>query len=143
MTSLGLDDQADIGIAVGLAGTFRSTGGATATATAIYSATVSTRFYETFKNLVSQLARYAGYPASNFSLLLDDAKLKTAAAYSRVLCMADSLQAATSMTVKVSYVSGSSLSTLLQLFSAGQQSLQHSLLSAQIRTQRTTTALLH
>lgn len=47
MLSLGIDNQEDIGIAVGLAGTFRLMGGAVATA--IYTSIVNNKFAETCK----------------------------------------------------------------------------------------------
>lgn len=79
MVSAGLDDQVDIGVANGLASTFRLMGGAVATA--IYSAILSSHFAEQLPGQVAIVVARHKIPASVVPGLLQAGTLNTAAAY--------------------------------------------------------------
>jgi hypothetical protein len=102
MLSLGLDDQSDIGIAVGLAGTFRLLGGAIATA--IYSAILTQTFNDSIVGEVRTVIARTGFPLSSESALLAAAKLNTAASYAKVPGINAAVRAASEMAYKLAYV---------------------------------------
>ncbi|KFH46494.1 hypothetical protein ACRE_026800 [Hapsidospora chrysogenum ATCC 11550] len=84
MLSFGLEDQNDLGVAVGLAGTFRLFGGAVATA--IYTAIYSNRFSEALPGRMTAAIEDAGMDVSEGLLqeLIAAAATNTRAAYGAV-----------------------------------------------------------
>ncbi|KAJ9669756.1 hypothetical protein H2201_000141 [Coniosporium apollinis] len=110
MLSLGIDDQVDIGIAVGLAGTFRLMGGAIATA--IYTAIVNNGFAEHLPGEVLSAVSGLDFPSSNMAALLKAAAVNTAAAYKTVPGISTTVIAATQLAVKKAYVSAFSTTYL-------------------------------
>ena len=102
MLSLNLEDQNDIGIAVGLAGTFRLLGGAIATA--IYSAVLSGRFASTLPAYVRQAAEDSGFPMENLPALLKATATNTAAAYKKVPGITQAVISAAGLAYKLAYV---------------------------------------
>jgi hypothetical protein len=102
MLSLGLDDQTDIGIAVGLAGTFRLLGGAIATA--IYSAILTQTFNDSIVGEVRNAIAKTGFAQSNEAALLAATRLNTPASYARVPGMNTAVRAAAEMACKLAYV---------------------------------------
>ncbi|KAI1879039.1 hypothetical protein JX265_003216 [Neoarthrinium moseri] len=115
MLSLTLDDQNDIGIAVGLAGTFRLLGGAVATA--IYTAILSTKFSQVVPSKMVDAIRESGLPHSDSLLeaLVKAAGTNTAAAYKAVQGSTPTLQAAAAMATKHAYVDAFSLVYLVAI----------------------------
>ncbi|KAK6193988.1 hypothetical protein LQW54_011917 [Pestalotiopsis sp. IQ-011] len=115
MLSLTLDDQNDIGIAVGLAGTFRLLGGATATA--IYSAILSSKFSQIIPDKMVDAIRESGVPFSDALLqaLVKAGTTNTAAAYKAVQGATPALQAAAAMATKLAYVDAFSLVYLIAI----------------------------
>ncbi|KAH8911117.1 MFS general substrate transporter [Coniochaeta sp. PMI_546] len=81
IVSLNLEDQTDIGVAVGLISTFRLIGGAIATA--IYTSIQSSRYTQVLPGWVESAAKSSGFNGSE-SALLTAATANTAAAYSKV-----------------------------------------------------------
>lgn len=81
IVSLHLEDQTDIGVAVGLISTFRLIGGAIATA--IYTSIQSSRYAEVLPRWVESAAEASGFTGSE-SALLKAAAANTAAAYAKV-----------------------------------------------------------
>lgn len=81
MVSLHLDDQTDIGVAVGLISTFRLIGGAIATA--IYTSIQTSRFAVLLPGEVEGAAQATGFNGS-LPALVTAAKTNTPAAYSKV-----------------------------------------------------------
>ncbi|KAB5539473.1 fungal trichothecene efflux pump [Coniochaeta sp. 2T2.1] len=81
IVSLNLEDQTDIGVAVGLISTFRLIGGAIATA--IYTSIQSSRYTQVLPGWVESAAQSSGFNGSE-SALLAAAKANTPAAYSKV-----------------------------------------------------------
>lgn len=102
MLSLNLKDQNDIGIAVGLAGTFRLLGGAIATA--IYSAILSGQFASSLPGYVQQAARDTNFASSNLPALLKATASNTAAAYRAVPGINQSVIQAAGVAYKLAYV---------------------------------------
>ncbi|KAG9231277.1 fungal trichothecene efflux pump [Amylocarpus encephaloides] len=102
MLSLGLDDQTDIGIAVGLAGTFRLMGGAVATA--IYTAILTQKFNDSIVDEIRAVVAQTGLPQSSMNALVAAAKLNTAAAYTKVPGISAAATAASQMAYKLAYV---------------------------------------
>jgi hypothetical protein len=104
MLSLTLDDQTDIGVAVGLAGTFRLLGGAVATA--IYSAILSTKFSQSVPSKMMDAISSSGatYSDSLLAALVKAAATNTAAAYSAVQGATPALAAAAATATKLAYV---------------------------------------
>ncbi|KAB5513242.1 fungal trichothecene efflux pump [Coniochaeta sp. 2T2.1] len=102
MISLGIDDQNDIGIAVGLCSTFRLMGGAVATT--VYSAILNNRFASVLDGFVDDAAAQVGLAQSSWPALVEAAKVNTAAAYAKVPGMTKALEEAARMAVKLSYV---------------------------------------
>ncbi|KAF3025854.1 hypothetical protein E8E14_014780 [Neopestalotiopsis sp. 37M] len=115
MLSLTLDDQNDIGIAVGLAGTFRLLGGAIATA--IYSAILSSKFSEVIYDKMVDAIRDSGatYSDSLLQALVKAASTNTAAAYKAVQGSTPALQAAAALATKFAYVDAFSLVYLIAI----------------------------
>ena len=115
MLSLTLDDQNDIGIAVGLAGTFRLLGGAIATA--IYSAILSSKFSEVISDKMVDAIRDSGatYSDSLLQALVKAASTNTAAAYKAVQGSTPALQAAAALATKFAYVDAFSLVYLIAI----------------------------
>lgn len=81
IVSLHLEDQTDIGVAVGLISTFRLIGGAIATA--IYTSIQTSRYAEVLPRWVGSAAASSGF-GGNESALLTAAKANTPAAYAKV-----------------------------------------------------------
>ncbi|ETS79622.1 hypothetical protein PFICI_09475 [Pestalotiopsis fici W106-1] len=115
MLSLTLDDQNDIGIAVGLAGTFRLLGGAIATA--IYSAILSSKFSEVIPGKMIDAISDSGatYSDSLLQALVKAASTNTAAAYKAVQGSTPALQAAAALATKLAYVDAFSLVYLIAI----------------------------
>ncbi|KJR83641.1 siderophore iron transporter [Sporothrix schenckii 1099-18] len=99
--SLFLDDQADIGVAVGLTSTSRLIGGAIAGA--IYTS-IYTNKYSTGIPVVLQEYADAAYFNGSFPLLLKASAINTSAAYANVPGITDAVIAAAEMAVKVAYI---------------------------------------
>ncbi|KAH8652088.1 fungal trichothecene efflux pump [Xylariales sp. PMI_506] len=104
MLSLTLEDQTDIGVAVGLAGTFRLLGGAVATA--VYSAILSTKFQAGIAGKMEDAIAQAGaaYSDGLLAALVKAASTNTAAAYGAVQGATPALVAAAEMATKLAYV---------------------------------------
>ncbi|KAF2188562.1 MFS general substrate transporter [Zopfia rhizophila CBS 207.26] len=101
MVSLGLDDQTDIGVAVGLISTFRLIGGAVAQS--IYVSIYTSRYQSNVAPTLRRMIQHTDFGGS-FSALLSATALNTPAAYEKVSGInRDTIQAAM-MAVKVAYV---------------------------------------
>lgn len=81
MVSLGLDDQTDIGVAVGLISTFRLIGGAVATS--IYVSIYTSRYASDIGSTLKRATENTGFTGS-FASLLKATVLNTPAAYAKV-----------------------------------------------------------
>ncbi|KIH93814.1 hypothetical protein SPBR_05803 [Sporothrix brasiliensis 5110] len=99
--SLFLDDQADIGVAVGLTSTSRLIGGAIAGA--IYTS-IYTNKYSTGIPIVLQEYADAAHFNGSFPLLLKASAINTSGAYANVPGITDAVIAAAEMVVKVAYI---------------------------------------
>jgi hypothetical protein len=97
MVSLHLNDQTDIGVAVGLISTFRLLGGAVATA--IYTSVQSSRYTDVLPGKVTAAAQASGFGGS-LPVLLKAAKTNTALAYSKVPGINNGTIAAVQLAVK-------------------------------------------
>jgi hypothetical protein len=97
MVSLHLEDQTDIGVAVGLISTFRLIGGAVATA--IYTSIQSSRFATLLPGKVSEAATSSGFGGS-IPDLIKAAGSNTAVAYRAVQGITNTTIAATQQAVK-------------------------------------------
>ncbi|KAF9879319.1 hypothetical protein CkaCkLH20_02862 [Colletotrichum karsti] len=106
MLSFGLEDQTDLGVAVGLAGTFRLFGGAVATT--IYTAIYSTRTAEVLPGEMRSAIRASGVDFSEGLLagLVAAAQTNTAAAYASVAGVTPRLAGLAVEATKQSYVAG-------------------------------------
>ncbi|KAL1895420.1 hypothetical protein Sste5346_005226 [Sporothrix stenoceras] len=115
MLSFGLTDQADLGVAVGLAGTFRLFGGAVATA--IYTAIYSNRQLQTLPGFMTQAINESGvaYSDALLSGLVKAATTNTLAAYEKVAGVTPQLAALAVDATKQSYVKGFSLVYLVAI----------------------------
>lgn len=102
MLSLNLKDQNDIGVAVGLAGTFRLLGGAIATA--IYSAILSGQFTSSLPQYVRQAAQETNFPPENLAALMKATATNTAAAYKKVPGINQAVMQAAGVAYKLAYV---------------------------------------
>jgi len=98
MISLGLDDQNDIGIAVGLASTARLLGGGIATA--IYTAILNNTYADKIGGKITQ--QISEFPA--MSALIAAAKLNTAAAYKKVPGITPEIIAKAGFAAKLAWV---------------------------------------
>lgn len=117
MLSLGIDDQTDIGIAVGLAGTIRLLGGSVATS--IYTAIVNNTFAEKLPGEITAAVVGKNFPASSVPALLKAAALNTAAAYKAVPGITASVTAAAQLAVKQAYVGAFSRTFFVSLAFGG------------------------
>ncbi|KAB5585205.1 fungal trichothecene efflux pump [Coniochaeta sp. 2T2.1] len=115
MLSFGLEDQNDLGVAVGLAGTFRLFGGAVATA--IYTAIYTTRFSEVLPSKMTEAIQESNVPYSDTLLasLIKAAQTNTAAAYNAVVGTTPELARLSAAAAKESYVQGFSLVYLVAI----------------------------
>ncbi|CAK7210074.1 hypothetical protein SCUCBS95973_000669 [Sporothrix curviconia] len=115
MLSFGLEDQTDLGVAVGLAGTFRLFGGAVATA--IYTAIYSNRQLQTLPGFMADAIRASGVSYSDTLLagLVKAAATNTLAAYEAVAGVTPQLAALAVNATKQSYVKGFSLVYLVAI----------------------------
>ncbi|KAF5511964.1 Trichothecene efflux pump TRI12 [Colletotrichum aenigma] len=106
MLSFGLEDQNDLGVAVGLAGTFRLFGGAVATA--IYTAIYSSRLAEVLPGEMKSAIDASGVDFSESLLagLVKAAGTNTAAAYGAVAGATPRLTTLAIEATKQSYVAG-------------------------------------
>ncbi|KAH7038227.1 fungal trichothecene efflux pump [Microdochium trichocladiopsis] len=107
MLSFGLESQEDLGVAVGLAGTFRLFGGAVATA--IYTAIYSNKSAQVLPGeLTAAINNTPGitYSDSLLAALVKAAGTNTAAAYGAVAGMTPQLAANAADAVRQSYVQG-------------------------------------
>jgi hypothetical protein len=101
MVSLGLDDQSDIGVAVGLISTFRLIGGAVATS--IYVSIYTSRYADNIGPTLQHYVQDTGFSGS-FSELLKATTLNTPVAYEKVAGINAETVTAAQTAVKVSYV---------------------------------------
>ncbi|KAF2733303.1 MFS general substrate transporter [Polyplosphaeria fusca] len=101
MVSLGLDDQADIGVAVGLISTFRLIGGAVATS--IYVSIYTSRYADRIAPTLQRMVQDTGFTGS-FSALLKATATNTAAGYAKVPGINPETIQASQLAVKVAYV---------------------------------------
>lgn len=112
MVSLHLEDQTDIGVAVGLISTFRLIGGAVATA--IYTSIQSSRFTAILPGKVSAAAISTGFHGS-IAALIKAATANTAAAYKAVPGISNATVAATELAVKQADIQSYSLVYLVAI----------------------------
>ncbi|KAH7120948.1 fungal trichothecene efflux pump [Dendryphion nanum] len=101
MVSLGLDDQRDIGVAVGLISTFRLIGGAVATS--IYVSIYTSRYADYIGPILQHMIANTGFGGS-FSALLRATATNTQAAYANVAGATPETIRAATIAVKVAYV---------------------------------------
>ncbi|KAF2637624.1 MFS general substrate transporter [Massarina eburnea CBS 473.64] len=101
MVSLGLEDQNDIGVAVGLISTFRLIGGAVATS--IYVSIYTSRYASSIAPTLQDLTASTGFNGS-FSSLLSATSLNTRAAYAKVPDINEGTIQAAMLAVKQTYV---------------------------------------
>ncbi|KAH6673088.1 fungal trichothecene efflux pump [Halenospora varia] len=101
MVSLGLEDQRDIGVAVGLVSTSRLIGGAIAGA--IYTSIYTNHYADTIPTVLQSSISGLGFTGS-FQTLLKASATNTAAAYAKVPGITPAIIKATQMAVKLSYV---------------------------------------
>ncbi|ROT42671.1 MFS general substrate transporter [Sodiomyces alkalinus F11] len=115
MLSFGLEDQADMGVAVGLAGTFRLFGGAVATA--IYTAIYSNRFNEVLPAELTAAIEASDVPYSDTLLsdLTSAAVVNTRAAYTAVAGATPDLVDRAVEAAREAYVKGFSLVYLVAI----------------------------
>ncbi|OAA59713.1 Fungal trichothecene efflux pump [Niveomyces insectorum RCEF 264] len=119
MLSFGLKDQNDLGVAVGLAGTFRLFGGAVATA--IYTAISTNRATQVLPGLMTEAIQESGVPYSDDLLrgLLKAAATNTVAAYERVAGATPALATRAVEANLQAYVKGFSLVYLVAIAFGG------------------------
>ena len=117
MISLGIDDQVDIGVANGLASTFRLMGGAVATA--IYSAILSNRFAAELPSKMAPVIASNNVAPATVAKLLKAAALNTAAAYKAVPGITPQIVAGAQLAVKLSYVQAFKMVYLVALAFGG------------------------
>lgn len=103
MVSLHLEDQTDIGVAVGLTNTFRLMGGAISTA--IYTSLQSSRFVEVLPSYVEAAAKKSGFDGT-LSDLVQAAEKNTAAAYQVIPSISNSTVALVQEAVKLANSNG-------------------------------------
>lgn len=101
MVDLGLDDQKDIGVAVGLISTFRLIGGVVATS--IYVSIYTSRYQSYIAPTLRQLTENTGFSGS-FSALLKATGTNTVAGYAKVPGIDVETTKAAVLAVKVIYV---------------------------------------
>ncbi|KAK6437671.1 hypothetical protein LTR95_006131 [Oleoguttula sp. CCFEE 5521] len=120
MISMNIDDQVDIGVANGLASTFRLMGGAVATA--IYSAILSNRFTSELPKKMAPVIAANNISASSAASLLKSAALNTAAAYKSALSLPGvtaTVIGSTQRAVKLAYVDAFKMVYLIALAFGG------------------------
>ncbi|KXJ94799.1 fungal trichothecene efflux pump [Microdochium bolleyi] len=115
MLSFGLESQEDLGVAVGLAGTFRLFGGAVATA--IYTAIYTNKSSQVLPSQLTAAISASNVPYSDslLSALVKAAATNTAAAYNAVQGMTPELAANAMNAVRQSYVQGFRLVYLIAI----------------------------
>ncbi|KAM5343822.1 hypothetical protein ACJ41O_012359 [Fusarium nematophilum] len=115
MLSFGLEDQRDLGVAVGLAGTFRLFGGAVATA--IYTAIYSNRFNSTLPSEMTAAIEGSDVPFSESLLrdLIKAAATNNQAAYQAISGSTPDLVARAMDAAREAYVKGFSLVYLVAI----------------------------
>jgi hypothetical protein len=101
MVSLGLDDQNDIGVAVGLISTFRLIGGAVATS--IYVSIYTSRYADKIGPTLRRMVANTGFGGS-FESLLKATTANTAVAYAKVPGINPETIQASQLAVKTAYV---------------------------------------
>ncbi|KIW86160.1 hypothetical protein Z517_01555 [Fonsecaea pedrosoi CBS 271.37] len=106
MVSLGIEDQTDIGVAVGLVSTSRLLGGAVASA--IYVAIYTNKFSEEIPGHIAHVAASTGFQGSTSALLAAAIK-NTEAAYEAVPGITANIISACQLAVKYAYVDAFSL----------------------------------
>lgn len=102
MISMGIENQVDIGVANGLASTFRLMGGAVATA--IYSAILANQFASSLPNKMAPVIASNSISQENARGLLAAAALNTAEAYETVPNISPDIVEASQGAVKLAYV---------------------------------------
>ncbi|KAF2496742.1 MFS general substrate transporter [Lophium mytilinum] len=102
MLSYGIEDQNDIGVACGIAGTARLLMGATATA--IYSSILSNEYSEKLPGEVTNAVKNLGFPPANIPKLIAAAKLGTAKAYAAVPGITPAIEGAIALANKEAYL---------------------------------------
>ncbi|KAH6670783.1 fungal trichothecene efflux pump [Halenospora varia] len=113
MLCFGLENQNDIGVASGLAGTTRLLFGAVATA--IFSNITNNKYASSLPSQVSRAVTPLGFPSSSLSKLAVAAKLNTAKAYSSVPGVTPAIKAAATHANKLAYLEGTHLSFLVAM----------------------------
>lgn len=104
MISIGIEHQVDIGVANGLASTFRLMGGAVATA--IYSAILANRFAGTLPSKMIPVIQSYNIPQAQAEALLAAAAVNTAEAYEKVPNISPAIIAGCRRAVQFAYVEG-------------------------------------
>ncbi|TVY89024.1 Trichothecene efflux pump [Lachnellula willkommii] len=112
MVGMHLQDQTDIGVAVGLLSTFRLIGGAVSTA--IYTSIQSNKFASVLPGMVLSAVESSNFTGS-FSQLLGAAKVNTAAAYAAVPDITNQTTVATELAVKQAHVTAYALIYLVAI----------------------------
>ena len=113
MISIGIENQVDIGVANGLASTFRLMGGAVATA--IYSAILANKFSAALPNKMAPVIASNNIPQSDAQDLLAAATLNTAEAYETVPNISPAIIEASQAAVRLAYVEGFKLVYLVAI----------------------------
>ncbi|KAJ9605914.1 hypothetical protein H2200_009763 [Cladophialophora chaetospira] len=102
MVSLNLEDQRDMGVAIGAISTFRLLGGSIATA--IYSSIVDNQFKGNLPKEISKAISGTGFDSANLRALMQAAAANTAKAYAAVPGITPQIIAASQFAVKLAYV---------------------------------------
>ncbi|EXJ68957.1 uncharacterized protein A1O5_07889 [Cladophialophora psammophila CBS 110553] len=102
MVSLNIEDQADMGIAIGALSTFRLLGGAVATA--IYSSIVDNQFKENLPGKITDAIAGTGFDSSNLTALIQAAAANTATAYAKVPGITAQIISVSQFAVKLAYM---------------------------------------
>lgn len=113
MISIGIENQVDIGVANGLASTFRLMGGAVATA--IYSAILANKFANNLPKQMASVISSNDISQADARDLLAAAALNTAEAYESVPNISPTIVEASQRAVKLAYVEGFKLVYLVAI----------------------------
>lgn len=113
MISIGIDNQVDIGVANGLASTFRLMGGAVATA--IYSAILANKFAGSLPSKMAPVISSNDISQADAKDLIAAAALNTAEAYESVPNISPAIIEASQRAVKLAYVEGFKLVYLVAI----------------------------